>query len=1123
MRRFPLLLLLLPLSIPAVAAAQTGGPNAFGYEFAPTDFDPVTVPVGEIPLALYDDGAVLVSLPWAMPWYGSNQTQISVADNGGITFSSTSFVPYYNGCLPDASGPDVSVFWDDLNVDDGGDVYAWHDNLGGNDRFVVSWEDVSAFGSPPPFGDGATFQIHLQPSGRVELHWVDAVFGGVFGMDEGESATIGIQNGGADPLEFSCSVSSALTGTASTFSTCSDADGDGFDDDACGGLDCDDTDSAVHPDAIEICEDGADSNCDLFDGVLDADGDGWVSESCLGGDDCDDDDPDMNPSVDGDGDGYNACVDCSDLFAFINPGAVEICGDAIDQDCSGVDEQPDADFDGWIAIACGGDDCFDEDPAAYPGVDTDGDGFDVCEDCDDDEPLALPSGTEACDGLDNDCSGIVDDLDADGDGDYPPECGGTDCDDNDPSVGANTDDDGDGFDACEDCDDDDPAVYPDAAEACDSIDSDCDGLEDGEDPDVGGVSEPPLSLSAGAGVALWGCISSVPTTFTVTGTTANVYDLDVTLDLSINPTSDLLVTVVSPLGTIVTLFDAIGGLGADFAGTVLDDDASTPISAGSAPFAGTFSPTDPLSTFYGEDPNGVWTVDIYQYCTAFTGTINDITLDFELATPDDADGDGWNSCGDCDEADAAVNPGAPEVCLDGLDQDCDGVDATGDLDGDGWIDSDCGGDDCDDGDPLINPGVDVDGDGSSACDDCDDEDPLLSPGNPEICGDGVDQDCDGADDLPDLDFDGYTSDDCIGGDDCDDTSSSINPGIDGDDDGYHACEDCNDNSVLQNPGEVEVCGDFLDNDCDGLVDGVDADDDGYPATACGGDDCDDDDALINPGIDDDGDTYNSCEDCNDADAGTSPGAMEICGDGLDQDCDGDDLPSDGDGDGTESVDCGGPDCDDEDPDIGPHGVDTCDGADMNCDDDTYTVDADGDGHYDADCGGTDCDDEAQGIHPDAPEICNGVDDDCDGELSTEGEEDLDGDGVPGCDGDCDDEDENVNPDVVELCDGLDNNCDGVADEGIVRDADGDDHEKIACGGDDCEDLAADTYPGAGEDCADGFDNDCDGLADVEDDDCDFGREPACSCSSRLDGADAAPLAGLLLLALPLLRRRRRGV
>ncbi|MCA9542540.1 MAG: putative metal-binding motif-containing protein, partial [Myxococcales bacterium] len=103
---------------------------------------------------------------------------------------------------------------------------------------------------------------------------------------------------------------------------------------------------------------------------------------------------------------------------------------------------------------------------------------------------------------------------------------------------------------------------------------------------------------------------------------------------------------------------------------------------------------------------------------------------------------------DCDDARAGVNPGASESC-NGRDDDCNGL-ADYDLgpggleddDGDGRIDSRC-------------PGVG---------NDCDDNDPFAGEGTPELCDDGIDNDCDGSVDEADasvvswyldLDADGY--------------------------------------------------------------------------------------------------------------------------------------------------------------------------------------------------------------------------------------------------------------------------------------------------------------------------------------------------------------------------------
>ena len=219
--------------------------------------------------------------------------------------------------------------------------------------------------------------------------------------------------------------------------------------------------------------------------------------------------------------------------------AHRVC-DGIDNDCDGeVDEEStyewfaDADSDGF-----GDPDNVVVDCAAPVGYVSDS------SDCDDSAPEAYPGNDEACDEIDNDCDGDVDegvtltwyqDVDNDdyGDNSYTQEACTEpvgyaavpgDCDDTDDTVNPGTDEvcdgqdndcdalideddaidpilwfedvDGDGYGdssayeiACTapagmpigDCDTLDPAQYPGAVEYCNSEDDDCDYVTDEDD------------------------------------------------------------------------------------------------------------------------------------------------------------------------------------------------------------------------------------------------------------------------------------------------------------------------------------------------------------------------------------------------------------------------------------------------------------------------------------------------------------------------------------------------------------------------------------------------------------------------------------------------------------------
>jgi hypothetical protein len=426
-------------------------------------------------------------------------------------------------------------------------------------------------------------------------------------------------------------------------------------------------------------------------------------------------------SPDADNDGYDADEDCDDANSVVNPAAEEIC-DGVDNNCDGaVDEDvtsifyADTDADGFGDAESTAEAC--EAPDGYVATGTD---------CNDTTDAAYPGATEQCDGIDNDCDGETDEeligtwyVDGDGDSFGDPASAFDSCD---PPTGYVTD--------ATDCDDTEPATYPGGEEVCDGVDNNCDGEIDENvtttyyqdtDGDGFGISEKTAAACA------------LPT-----GYAAIPGDCDDSA-VAINPDAE----------------EVCDGEDNDCSGDA-DSDA-----------------TDRATWHEDSDTDGFGNADrSTESCEAPSGYVADAT--------------------DCDDTDAAVNPDEIEVC-NNIDDDCDGEndsDATDkvtyyvDADGDGY------------GGTSSTEECSLPSGYADNSDDCDDGEPLSNPGETEVC-DSIDNDCDGDTDegvttlfYDDDDGDGfgdagssveaceapsgYVTDDT----DCDDTNSTINPDAD---------------------------------------------------------------------------------------------------------------------------------------------------------------------------------------------------------------------------------------------------------------------------------------------------------------------------------------------------------
>jgi len=694
-----------------------------------------------------------------------------------------------------------------------------------------------------------------------------------------------------------------------------DADHDGYTAD----VDCNDNNPNIHPGATETC-DGQDDNCNgqVDDNAVDAttwyvdpDKDGYAADGADSVTACD------QPS------GYaDQLGDCNDNNANIHPGATDVPGNGIDEDCNGHDTvtcYADADGDGHGDQNQSSLDADGECTAARHESSTH-------DDCDDTHATVYPGAPELCDGLADDCSQWADDQpydvpadELDGDSDHYVPCtidaGGWQGDSSILGGG--------------DCNDGDPTIYPSAPELCDGKVNACGGTLSADELDNDHDGYVSCTFADGVTAATWGTVEVPP----VIGNNDCNDDSAATYPrTSVSTSTDPL-----PAGDTYEAADGCytdadnDGYGATTgfatgatAGTDCDDTSAAAHPGGIEIVGNSIDENcdQQLSCYTDADGDGygtdaVTTIDVSAgscaelslHVAAVSGDCNDgsdVTYPRVHVAPNpgtppatgqtyeaadgcysDADNDGYGATTgfatgatagtDCDDTQLTAHPGGTEVIGNGIDEDCN-LQITCYLDGDGdghgteaasnnTTDLAASVASCDE--PSMHA--------ATAADDCDDDQPTVYPGAPEVC-------------------DGFASD-------CADWSGTAPPAppadeAEGDGDHYVACTfatvitatgdaytvtpanygvanvvgdgDCNDSDANSYPrthvalsSDPPAAGDTYEA-ADGCY--TDADNDGYGAVATQkaanadtGTDCDDTDALVHPN------------------------AIELC-DGLDDDC-----------------------------------------------------------------------------------------------------------------------------------------------------------------------------------------------------------------------------------------------
>ncbi len=179
------------------------GESVLNYRFQNDTFDWIDATGGtQITFDGERDFQVPAALPFSFTFYNRAFDELVVGENGLLGFGGTNVTTPLNAEIPDVLAPNgfIAAFWDNLDLEDGGEI--WYDTVGAapNRQFVVSWIDIpnsiqssGTSSSSGPF-DGITFQIILEEtSNHIVFQYLDADFN-LSNIDYGIRATIGVEH-----------------------------------------------------------------------------------------------------------------------------------------------------------------------------------------------------------------------------------------------------------------------------------------------------------------------------------------------------------------------------------------------------------------------------------------------------------------------------------------------------------------------------------------------------------------------------------------------------------------------------------------------------------------------------------------------------------------------------------------------------------------------------------------------------------------------------------------------------------------------------------------------------------------------------------------------------------------